>query len=201
MGIRRQDIRDLARVRLKWVKGLCWEIYGKSIENPDLKKDPTSFLFICRGNICRSPFAENIARKVTEKIQAHPVYFSSAGLSVSKASPPPEEAILAGEHFGVKLSNHRSKGIDRVDLYSADMIIAMENWHFRALRKQYPHLKHKIFLLPLFDPSGNAKCRGFDRYNIHDPYSTTLQEFIACFQRIERCVRAVLDDSGVLADG
>ena len=55
----------------KFIKGTTrefyWRIYGRAIQNPQMPDAPGSFLFICKGNICRSPFAEHLAKKIAQK--------------------------------------------------------------------------------------------------------------------------------------
>ena len=120
--------------------------------------------------------------------------FYSGGLDVSKSLPPPKEAILAAEKFGVHLNGHRSRRITQEMVDSFDMIIAMETWHFRSLRKSFPQHKKKISLLPLFGADQSAKEGGFLRYNIQDPYGQSLDEFCTCFQRIKRCIEGLFEE-------
>jgi protein-tyrosine phosphatase len=183
----------------KWIKGdlrnLYWRIYGNTIRNPRLPSLPESFLFICKGNICRSPFAEHLAVKLAGDGPTHHKTFFSAGLHVSRPLPPPREGVLAAQGFGVQLDGHRSKRIDEEMADRFDMIIAMETWQFHALRKAFPVCRHKAFLLPLFDSKEKAECSGFARYNIQDPYGRSVSEFRVCFERIERCLRRMFAET------
>jgi len=181
-----------------WIKSdlrdFYWEFYGNLIRNPRCLGHPKSFLFVCRGNICRSPFAEHVARKVAT---AQGIFFS-AGLEVSQPSSPPQEAVQAAESFGIRLKGHRSRRISREMIESFDMIIAMETRQFRALKKSFPKCQNKVFLLPLFDNKGCAREDGFFRYNIQDPYGQSLNDFYTCFQRIKSCIEGLFEEMEVV---
>ena len=180
----------------KWIKGdlrdRFWNVYGKSIRNPKCSDDPKSFLFVCKGNICRSPFAEYLARKLAVNGGAGERSFFSAGLEVSQPSPPAEEAVLVAESFGIQLDGHRARRIEREMMESFGMIIAMETWQFQTLKKLFPDYQNKIFLLTLFDTDETLKGEGFSRYNIHDPYGQSVEEFHRCFHRVKSCVEGLL---------
>ena len=175
------------------VREFYWRIYGHNIQNPGLPDSPKSFLFICKGNICRSPFAEHLAVRMAEKRNITGTAFYSAGLEVSQSLPSPHEAVLTAKRFGISLHEHKSRSIDNgiVNLY--DMIIAMDMTQFNYLRKSFPHSKYKIFLLPLFEKKISPKDT-FLFYNILDPYGRSVEEFLACYQRIEGCLDGLLTE-------
>ena len=182
----------------KWIKenlrDLYWEIYGNTIKNSRFPDDPKSLLFVCKGNICRSPFAEHIARNLSRNGVKEGMAFFSAGLEVSQPFPPPKEAISAAKSFGVQLNGHKSRRFTQEMVETFDMIIAMESWQFRTLRKAFPSEHDKIFLLPLFDVTGWTKLGRFFHYNIQDPYGQSLDEFSSCFQRIKRCIEGLFEE-------
>ncbi|MBE9572723.1 MAG: hypothetical protein IMF11_19020 [Proteobacteria bacterium] len=191
-------ITNIKNLLKKWIKGdlrdLYWNIYGVTIRNPRRTGHPESFLFVCKGNINRSPFAEHLAGKLVGNTLIEEATFYSGGLNVSRSTPPPKEAILAAESFGVQLNGHRSRGINREMIESFDMIVAMETWQLQALKKSFPKYKDKAYLLPLFDTQEGAKRHGFSRYNIQDPYGRSLDEFRVCFQRIKRCIEGLFEE-------
>jgi protein-tyrosine phosphatase len=145
------------------------------------------------GNICRSPFAEHLAKKILDNKSRLDIFVSSAGLKVKGPSPSPEEAILAAERFGVQLDKHRSKLMDYKLIQSVDMVIAMEMRQITELKRTYPMLKEKFFLLPLLDPLKGNQNRGYHRYNIVDPYGKRPEDFFQCYKRIERCILNLLN--------
>lgn len=166
-------MKESYRNRLKhWIKGnlrdLYWKIHGNKVKNPGLPDNPRSFLFVCKGNICRSPFAERLGIRIANNCLAGMNFFS-AGLEVSTSTPPPADAILAAESFGVHLNGHKSKRINYEILGSFDMIFTMETRHLKTLRESFPQFQDKIFLLPLFEKN-KANTKGSYHFcNIPDP--------------------------------
>ena len=80
------------------VKNIYWYGYGKTIFNPRLPKNISSILFVCLGNICRSPFAERIAILYTNGSKK--LKISSAGIQGELPRTSPQEAIEAQNLWG-----------------------------------------------------------------------------------------------------
>ena len=153
---------------------------------------PTSILFICKGNICRSPFAEHLANKITFDESFENMVFSSAGLEVPVSISSPREVLTVAEKFGVKINAHKSRVITYDLAESYDMIIAMESWQVMRLREMFPDYSDKIYLLPLFQINKKRWWWSYRLHNIADPYGNTLPYYYECFRRIERCIRDLL---------
>jgi protein-tyrosine phosphatase len=111
----------------------------------------------------------------------------SAGLDVQRPLPPPPNAIEAAGHFGIDLQAHRSKQFAAAMYDDFDMIVAMEAGQYHALGQSRNASYAKLFLLPFFENS-SLRPGGYERYNVADPYGKGIEEFIRCFQRIERCL-------------
>jgi protein-tyrosine phosphatase len=180
----------MVKRRIKNVlKNLYWGIYGRTVKNPELPSHPTSFLFLCHGNICRSPFAAGIAERLVQKQEDF--RFSSAGLHVKRQSPSPKEAVLAARHFGVDLKNHLSRKIDFYTLDTYDMILAMEAGQFRHLKKIFTHFQDKIFLLPLFETDFHLGADRNNVFNIEDPFDKPMDVYLKSYSRIKNCVEGL----------
>lgn len=172
---------------------LYWMVRGTSIHVPALPSQPRSILFVCKGNICRSPFAEHVARKLFHESVGdtdRPMVFRSAGLHVIVPKAPPDTALVVARRFGVSLDAHRSQPISPKLVADSDVIVAMEGWHYDALRSRFKEHRQKVFLLPLF--SNEVMTAGYDAFNIQDPYGGSRSVFETCFQRIEHHVKAFL---------
>ena len=176
------------------LKDIYWDIYGDTIENPELLRRPKSILFVCKGNVCRSPFAEWLARKISEDKGRSRMVFSSAGLEVSGQLPPPEEAIRAAEDFGVSHASHRSKKITPDAMKASDMVLAMDAGHLKVLRSAFPQFYYRIFLLPLFAPRNGRPRGSYYHYNIPDPYGQPGEGFRECFRIIEECLSGLFTE-------
>jgi len=181
------EARIIAGRAKRRVKDLIWEICGKGIKVNELSKPPRSILFICKGNICRSPFADRLAKKMFDDTLRHKVAIDSAGLDVKSPCPSPQNAIEAAAGFGIDLQDHRSKPFKAEMVHDFDMIVAMETGQYKALAKNSAASHAELFLLPFFE-NKNMHPSGYERYNLADPYGKSLEEFNRCFQRIERCL-------------
>src|SRR5688500_13430181 len=98
---------------------------------------PTRIVFVCTGNICRSPYAEAAARarRASERLD-----IGSAGL-IGPDRPSPPDAIEAARARGLSLDLHRSRLLDRDTAGRADLLVVMDEGHAQALRSQFdvPH--------------------------------------------------------------
>lgn len=186
-------MRAAARQIKRGVIDLYWRFRGPRIQMPAIPADPRSILFICKGNICRSPFAEHLASKLQREGMNSGIKFCSAGLHVPKPTTAPEDAILVARQFGVELENHRSQSISLELVKSYEMIIAMEVWQYEELRSSFGQHSEKLFLLPLLDSNGLGRELGAAAFNIQDPFGGPLSAYNLCFARILRNVKCLLD--------
>ena len=178
-------------------KNLYWRTYGLFLTHPPVPPSPRSLLFICKGNICRSPFAEAMARgRIPDGVR---MTCRSAGIVVGEPEGCPRETLAAAERFGIDLSGHRSRRVDQDFVVEADMIFAMEAWQFTRLRKLFPQHKEKMFLLSLFEENPPKRSETFSLLNIRDPFGRAVEDFIECFERIDVCLEglfSVICDAG-----
>ena len=83
-------------------------------------------LFVCTGNICRSPFAEAVAR--AEGLDAE-----SAGLEAYGGNEPTPDAITVARELGYDLSSHRARRLTEEMLERADVVVGMTAAHVAAV--------------------------------------------------------------------
>lgn len=103
-----------------------------------------NILFVCVGNICRSPSAEVMMRHA---LQGRDIQVSSAGLGAlvgHSVDTTAQELLL--EH-GLDASEHRARQIDSSILAAADLVLVMERKHLKAISEQAPEASGKSFLL------------------------------------------------------
>lgn len=185
-------MRAAASVLKRRIVDLYWDVRGPRLRFPSVPPTVRSVLFVCKGNICRSPFAEHVAQKLESEGHTGGITFASAGLHVSKPLSPPPDAIRAAKKFGVGLERHRSQAISRDLMETFDMIVAMEVWQYAELSARYPEYRRKLFVLPRLDSAFPVTMRGYAAFNIEDPYGRSLGAFEQCFIRIEQCVGSLL---------
>lgn len=175
-----------------FIKNVYWKVYSRTISNPKLPSQIKSILFVCKGNICRSPFAEHYASKYYS-ISDHLLY-CSAGIHVELPKFPPLEAIVSASKFGIDIHDHQSREINYTMIEECDLITVMEAWQYNYLRRIFKEFRSKIFLLPLFERQEGVPDSFYNIYNIKDPYGKNVTEFDECFRRINNCLAGLFSD-------
>ena len=103
-------------------------------------------LFVCLGNICRSPACEGIARNMFHD----KAYFDSAATSnYNTGSPPDSRSIRVCKQHGIDISKHRGKQISISDWNEFDLIVALDSSIYQTLSYKQP--KNSKAKLVLFD--------------------------------------------------
>lgn len=113
---------------------------------------PVSVVFVCWGNICRSPMAERIARAQASAKHHDGIVFTSAGVSSEETGNPidPRARAVLTRH-GYDASGHRAHRITAAEIADADLVIGLEPLHVDRMRKLVPGADH-LALLTDFDP-------------------------------------------------
>ena len=89
-------------------------------------------LFVCTGNLCRSPSAEGFFAQLVAEHGPEGVTVSSVGIRGS-LRPPPSQLLEEGAAFGLDLSEHESHQLDPSDIAGSDLIIGMARDHVREV--------------------------------------------------------------------
>lgn len=149
-------------------------------------------LFVCTGNICRSPTAEGVFRKLLENEGLGDVISSdSAGISDWHAgSPPDARAAEAAWHNGVDISPLRARPVTRDDFRDFDLIIALDRTHLRALESMRPgfspeHDRAVLELMMRFAPQYGTE-------DVPDPYYGGKEGFQNVFDMIKSASEGLL---------
>jgi protein-tyrosine phosphatase len=152
--------------------------------------EPVRVLFVCLGNICRSPTAEAMLRRhLREAGLADRVEVDSAGtLGYHKGAPPDRRAIAHGERRGLELRQLRARQVCDADFDRFDMIFAMDESNLAELQRLRPRGARARLAL-LMDSAPAAGTR-----EVPDPYAGGAHEFervldlvdLACARIVER---------------
>src|SRR5689334_3440208 len=140
-------------------------------------------VFVCQGNICRSPFAEAVARNVFPSLP-----ISSVGLSTTSGAPAFPTAQEAARRFAIDLSQHCATDIQDFQIMDCDLIFVMEARHITPLNRSCAGYKVQIALLGLW-------CRPRLAL-LYDPYGLSSEYFDTCFDRIHRAVIRLGEEAG-----
>jgi RpiB/LacA/LacB family sugar-phosphate isomerase len=145
-----------------------------------------TILFVCTGNICRSPMAEGIFRAATKGRGEYRVL--SAGLGAIEGQPPSSHAIRAVGELGIDISSQRSRMLTPDLVEAADYIFGMTHSHIDTVMMLYPQAAEKTFLLRDFDETLDV----FEK-DISDPIGGSLDVYLNCRDQIEQGIASLLN--------
>jgi len=169
-----------------------------------------SILFLCTGNICRSPYAEKALPRILGLSGDGPLpgegalsgassgaspearqrdasggpIIASGGFLASGRPSPPEAVRIAGER-GILLEDHRSRTVDAEMLDGVDLVVVMERAHEKKLKQSPGGETVPVILLGDLDPEAPRQRE------IRDPWGQEDAVFHESFDRIERCLPVI----------
>ena len=148
----------------------------------------TRVLFVCMGNICRSPTAEAVVREIARREAGDlALQVDSAGTHDYHAGDPPDErAIAAARRRGYDLSALRARIVDASDFQRFDLVVAMdEEVHVRLRRIAPPDYASRLALFMDFAPA-------VGRRDVPDPYYGGAAGFEDVLDLVEEGARGLL---------
>lgn len=172
------------------MRNVLWAFKGERLVNPVLPAKVESILFVCLGNICRSPFAEALAVQRLGELRVRDFRCASAGIKTHQGGRAPQNACDVAATFGLSLTSHRPQTLTADLMNAYDLVVVMEASQLDEVRRVYPQASARLFLLSLFDRAAT----GYERYNIADPFSQPRKTFEMCYERIDRAVTQLLLD-------
>jgi glycine hydroxymethyltransferase len=144
-----------------------------------------TILFVCTGNVCRSPMAEALLRRATR--DRSDLRAISAGIGAIYGQPPSSHAVRALSEVGVTLEGFRSRMLTAELVDQADYIFGMTRGHVEGINLLYPHAAEKTFLLREFDES-----LGPYEKDIADPIGGSIEVYLACRDQLEQGIASLL---------
>lgn len=162
---------------VRWVLAVLeWRVGRlRSFEQVDFGK-VRRLVFVCHGNICRSCFAEALARQAG-------LPTASFGLSTSSGLPAFPGAIRTAKRFGIDLDGHRVTSMGDFRFADGDLLVAMEVRQVRRLQRIVAHGNVQMTLLGLWSTPF--------RPHLHDPYEHGADYFDTCFRAIRSGVETL----------
>jgi protein-tyrosine phosphatase len=148
-------------------------------------------LFVCMGNICRSPTAEGVMRRLLEdEGLADRIEVESAGTGGWHVGEPPDErATLAARRRGITLSG-AAQQVRPGDFRRFELLIALDRSNLRELLAIAPdeEAAEKVRLLREFDPAAEGDL------DVPDPYYGGDRGFETVLDMVERACRGLIDE-------
>lgn len=154
-----------------------------------MKRGRVKILFVCMGNLCRSPIAEGVFRHYVDQAGlAEHVAIDSAGTHDYHVGDPPDpRAQRAAGRRGYDLSGQRGRQVSDADFIEFDFVLAMDEVNLRVLRRQCPpQHEHKLRLLMDFSAASALR-------EVPDPYYGGDQGFERVLDMVEEASQGLLD--------
>ena len=147
-------------------------------------------LFVCMGNICRSPTAEGVFRHLLSERHADlAVEIDSAGThDYHVGNPPDARSIAAARRRGIDLSGLRARSVQPQDFEWFDLILAMDEQNLEELRRRAdPAQVHRLRLMMDYAPDAGRRA-------VPDPYYGGPQGFEEVLDLLEMAAQGLLQE-------
>jgi len=142
-------------------------------------------LFVCDGNICRSPLAAEYLRDRAIRHRLSNIVVDSAGLLGIDGAPAAPYSIKVGAGAGLDLTGHLSRGVTSAAVQSADLLLAMTNTHLETLARRFPEGAPKRLLVRAFEQGATPRAEALD---LDDPVQGPIEGYREAFAIMRICV-------------
>jgi protein-tyrosine-phosphatase/predicted ATP-grasp superfamily ATP-dependent carboligase len=147
-----QLFRELHRPLRKRIRVRCLtSIWGRKLIARRARarvRRAETLLFVCKGNVCRSPFAEHYCRRIMPSVRS----IRSAGFLHRSDRPAADRAIMTAKTWQVDLSRHRSQVVSEELIADADVVFVFDNQGYETLTEEFRNVEEKISFLGSLDP-------------------------------------------------
>jgi protein-tyrosine-phosphatase len=167
-------------------------------------------LFVCTGNLCRSPMAEGLLRHELEERRCDGVEVASAGTWAARGEPATDEAIAVCELNGIDLSSHRSSPLEPEAVDEADLMLGMTSVHIQEIASLVPDARYRTMLLkemaatqmpPVWPDAPleervqalleGSRPRWTRKLDVADPIGRPMRVYERCFSELQKAVHVL----------
>ena len=142
-----------------------------------------SFLFVCLGNICRSPLAEAAMRRQATAAGMELIIDSAGTGSWHIGNGPDPRAQAEALRHGIDISAYRARQVTRADFERFDHVIAMDGSNFANLERLAPK-SHRARLSLMLD-----HVPGLEGRDVDDPYFGGPEGFVTTWEQVDAAAR------------
>ena len=190
-----KTLRNLDKYeKMQYVSSKLKRLFGLTkIRFEKNSKEAVRILFICHGNIIRSPMAEALFKQSASSTGLKNFSAMSAGIYAKPGTGADPRSVTVAEEFGVRLNGHRAQPITREIIENADAIFVMDSPNEAGLLGKYPKVYKKLYMLGSFTEGGQLR-----NGEIEDPYNGDHDDIRRCYKIIQsgvhRLVMALAED-------
>jgi protein-tyrosine-phosphatase len=166
-------------------------------------------LFVCTGNLCRSPTAEALAHRELGRYPGAPLRFASAGTHAVEGNPAEGRSVTAAAERGASLERHHARELDRRRVRSSHLILCMAAEHRPAVVGLDRSAARRTFLIAGFARAASQwswmagspaelvelaaeNLRDLPGDDVGDPLGGSPEAFAACAERLDGLVSTVV---------
>lgn len=144
-------------------------------------------LLVCTGNVCRSPLAEGILRKLLRESGGHgAAIVESAGTAGLNGAPASAHSVDVAARRGIDIRGHAARPLTRRIVSRASLILTLQPEHSDWIVARYPEAREKTDLITLYgDPLGEPD-------GVPDPIGLDIDAYEETYERIENSLRAAM---------
>ena len=152
-----------------------------------MKQTKYGVLFVCLGNICRSPLGEGVFRQLTLQNGVAELFeIDSAGTSDYHIGERPHQgSIQIADKHGISIVNQRGRQFTNEDLEKWDYIIVMDDSNRKDILSTFGNTKGKLHRLRDYDPQGPG--------DVPDPWGRGDDAFLEVYRIVHRSCEALLE--------
>lgn len=144
-------------------------------------------LFVCTGNLCRSPMAEYMLQHKLGQRGVDSVLVESAGTLAMEGAPPSRKAAMELQSHGIDITGHRARPLSGDMIKEADMVVVMELYHKEAVLSLAPEALDKVVML-------GELANGNTGAEIPDPLGHDSAFFAKTFETINKAIEKLADE-------